>query len=258
MSAAPIPPAGPLTDWLRDEARHPREYGRAGEYPPMFWLAQYLNENPPDADRIDAAVEALLGEGDAAVSFHLLSAARSGPPSLRAAVARAVGAHAATLARLQGPHGRSLLADAVDAIRTWVSARSGAAAPSATVEVLSNITRREDGWPTSLLLGLIIDFARFAPRLVPALQQLGPDEQQRFLLAIVISAEPQLAAIVDRIAAEAPDDLKRQVAAHLESSLAQLAESRASLASLGIAPPDRDPPDIEYARYAARLGIARD
>jgi hypothetical protein len=253
---ATMPPVGPLVDWLRGEAGLPFEepIGDVGDHLPLMWLTRMVRDQPQDASRLGFAIEVLLGEGDLEISRRILDVLSGAPPAYRSAVARAVGKHSQVLASVDVPDANQTLLGA--AVRPLAQDRLAEALSDETLQVLARIDRSEDGWPTSLAIGLWADYARFADALVAAVARLDGPPLDRFLLDVMSwVGEPTTTEGFERIGRETSDELRRRFGAAVKRQIDELAESRKMMLQMGVQLPPQDPPDVRWAAAAARLQI---
>jgi hypothetical protein len=257
MHASP-PASGPLTDWLREEARQPFEAPRGdqGDQLPLQWLIEFMGQDPSLAKRVAGAVEELLGESDSRVTERILTIAAlpEASPTLRSAVANAIGRHADTLAKSAGVMGEPLLAAALRSLQTN---RFTKPLSNETIAALEKIERPEEGWPLSVLIGLFADGDRFVGRLVPTLLQLGDEQMDRFVGGLLACGGEALVRVaLERIGREAPKPLRQKVAKAVKAKHDELADAREQLVRMGVKVAPADPRKVVWARYAGWLGIS--
>jgi hypothetical protein len=253
---ASIPPAGPLHDWLRQEAALPFEEprGDVGDALPLQWLTRLFVEKPGEVSRLAFAVEGLLGEGDIEVSRRLLDVLPEAPAAYRSAVARAVGNHRQVLAGVSIPSaGKTLLGAAVESLR---QDRLAEPLSDQTLTALESIDRPEDGWPASLAIGLWADYSRFSPALVAALGKMSEPVLERFILDVMSwVGEPTTTEGFERVGREADAPLRGKVGGAVKRQIDELAASRRMMEQLGVKLPPQAPPDQRWADAARRLGV---
>ncbi len=251
------PPTGLLYDWLRTEAQRPFEQprGDVGDQLPLQWLNQAIDKDPTNAARLVAAVEQLLGENDPVVSARILDVASlpETSPLLRAAVASAIGRNPQALAGLADGTRGTLLGTAVRALG---SGKVAGPLDNDTLDTLLAINRPEDGWPESVRIGLTAGDARFLPKLTSTLAQASDEQLQRFVLGLLATTDSRTVKEgLERVGREAPSVVRDRVAAAVKAKVYELGEARERMRKMGVALPNFDPPQVEWARHAASLGV---
>jgi hypothetical protein len=251
-----MPPRGPLVDWLRSEAARPFELprGDVGDQLPLQWLTRLFVEQPQDASRLAFAVEALLGEGDLEISRRLLEVLSDGPPAYRSVVARAVGKYSKILSNVIVPSSdRTLLGLAVSSLS---QDRLAEPLSDETLAVLEGIDRVEDGWPTSVAIGLWADYPRFSDRWMDTLTRLSDPMLARLILDVLAwVGEPTTTDGFERVGRECSDALRQRIAEAVKLQIHELADSRRMMEQMGVKLPPIDPPDVRWASAAARLKV---
>jgi hypothetical protein len=251
-----MPAQGSLVDWLRDEAarffEQPR--GDVGDQLPLQWLTRLFADRPQDVSRLAFAVEVLLGEGDVEISRRLLEVLSEAPPAYRSAVARAVGKHATVLGSVAVPaSGRSLLGLAVASL---AQDRLAEALGDDTLAVLAGIDRAEDGWPTSVAIGLWADYRRFSQAWMSALATLTGPQLDRFVLDVLSwVGEPTTTEGFEQVGRESDASFRQKVGEAVKRQIDELAASRRVMEQLGIKLPPADPPDVRWKNAATRLNV---
>lgn len=224
----PIPTSGPILNWLRNEASQPFVQGREGAEDdlPLGWLPQLASSD----QRVPDAVVQLLGERDPVVTSRIVAvAAASDAPALKGAVARAIGKSASVLASVHAGSEQSALGTAVYAI--WPPPPLS----DDTIQALTKISRREDGWPLSLRIAIAVDFSRVADSVVSAFEQMTDDDQGYVLLGLLQRAAPNtIVALLQRIGNDGSAALRARVSAALKTTLDKLDEARAFAAKSGV------------------------
>lgn len=257
MAYDPIPAAGQLVDWLRREAKKYFEEPRGdfGDFFALLWLTRLIDSGDPNSSRLLFAVENLLGENDPVVTRRLLEVLHEAPPAYRSAVARAIGAHAARLRALDDTPSTSMLGLAV---RPLVTGRLAEPVPAATLDELAKISDARDGWPQSAQIGLLHDYPRFADQLIPTLERASDQELASLILGFASTGDNTVTQDgFEKIGREASPATRARVAAAVKKEVESLGRSRALMKQMGIQfARSFDPPDVEWARYAARLGVA--
>jgi hypothetical protein len=254
MSAADMPRSGPLSDWLRDEARKPFEIprGDVGDQLPLQWLSELMRGDTNDARRLVDAVEALLAEQDPLVVSRILTVAElaEAPPRLRSAVARALPSAGAFWAATPDGSG-TLLRAAVQSLAALD--RLAEPLPAGALAVLAGVDRPEDGWPLSAAVALAADYAGFRDLLVPTVERAEPS---RLALTLLVHGGDELKQDgFERIGREASPAARDRFAAALKEQVHARARVREQLERAGVKLPPADAPDVEWSRYAARLGV---
>lgn len=251
----PPPSAGPLADWLRQEARAPfvAPRGDEGDALPLAWLVPAIASGELDEDRLSDALTALLGEADAEVSRRLLEASSlDPPPSLRAAVARAVALSSTTLAALdQGAGVYSLLKLAVHLLDLGDVADP--LSPE-TLEALAHISSERDGWPVSVAVGLRGDPDRFVPLGADVVTRATDAAHQRFWLSAIRLPESTLASLLPSLRAEG-SGVAAWAGEALQEALTTRERARQFAAQAGHLLPTEESATMRWARYASALGL---
>jgi hypothetical protein len=202
----PPPSSGPLIDWLRDEARAPFEAprGDVGDQVALQWLPELAEAD----SRVGFAVGKLLGEGDPVVTERLLHVATNA--AMRCGVATALADAAPTLATLDAGPTSSMLGRAV---RTLQLLRGVGALPVPALQTLHGIDQREDGWPTSVAIGLASATSRFLDLVVPALTRASAADTHELAWVFLANAsEETIATVLKHVGKHASSTLRDNLA----------------------------------------------
>jgi hypothetical protein len=243
----PPPATGPLIDWLRDEAGAPFEAprGDVGEQVALQWLPELAETD----SRVVFAVEHLLAEGDRGITDRILHVATNAP--MRRAVAAALPTAAPTLASVPAAGGFTELARAVFALRTL----DGVPLSTATLRVLHDIDRSENGWPTSAAIGLANAPDDFLDLLGPAIAAATMEQMSEFASVLLGGDESALAKVL-RAAGKQPDSQRDKLADAIKRELDTRDQSRNKLAAIAIALPPAESGHSRWQRYASLLAVA--
>jgi hypothetical protein len=244
------PSAGPLIDWLRDEARADFETprGDVGDQVPLQWLPELAAVD----SRIGFAVQNLLGEGDPTVTDRLLHVATNA--AMRRAVAAALGRTAPTLAATQAVPDSTMLGRAVRSLQIL---KDVGPLPDDALQVLHNIDRREDGWPSSLAIGLAVAADRFVDLLEPALSRVDADEAHELAWVLLANAsEGDVAKVLNHAAAHASQPEREKFGEALKRDLHAQDRARQQMLDLGVPLQPRELGAQRWLRYAGYLGLA--
>src|SRR3954469_4140830 len=240
MNTSP-PRTGPLIDWLRTEAKAPFEAPRGdlGDQVALQWLPELAESD----SRVPFAIEHLLGEGDPLVTDRILHVAQE--PAMRRAVAAALPNAAATLASIPAAGGFTELARAVFALRNF----DGVSLSPAAAQVLHDIDRVENGWPTSAAIGLALAPDEFLDLLPKAIAAANDKQMSEFGWVLLGGDESALDKVL-RSASAQPDAIRQKLADAIKSELATKDASRQKLAAIGMALPPAESGTSRWRRYA--------
>ncbi|MDB4965495.1 MAG: hypothetical protein JWN44_1184 [Myxococcales bacterium] len=249
----PMPPAGPLLDWLRAEAQAPFQEprGDTGDQLALQWLAAAAKQD----SRVPFAVEHLLREGDPRVCERILRVANlaEAPPALKSAVARALDpVTAAQLRATTTPSGHSLLGLAVRALRNPKDAQLSAA----IVPVLHDIDDARDGWPSSVAIGLTVDANRFVDRLDDALQKMSPEDAAELSFILLQGDEPAIRTALQHAGGNPSTQARQQLGDAVHRELDTGDDARRRLTAMGVKLPARESGADRWSRYATDLRLA--
>lgn len=237
------------------------ERGDAGNFSPFDWVARWYASDPGARDRIDDAYVALLTAEDPLPQLVLEQVgkmpARSFLPRLYGAIEGRC-AELAARADTTRTDGRSLLGSIV----ATAAVMGKVVRPSLPLaHELAAVVRREDGWPTSLLLALPGDVAGLLPRVTRTLAELD-DGQLRDFVNGMIADGPPWTDVVFREIARGPTEVRDRVAGAVRQFTDAMEESRAALAAMQF-----DDPELQalaragaekpnpWPEFAARLGV---
>jgi hypothetical protein len=250
-------PSGPLTDWLRAEALKPFDppRGDQGDQVALQWLTYVPTEGDELTRRLASAVEALLGDGDPQIAERVIEVTPQLPPTIRSAVARAVGKHAIQLQTMPRPV-LSFLGAAVHGLQ---GGRLAEPLPPETLDRLLTIDSLRDGWPVSVELGLLARDPRFLDVLVQAVERMSDSQLDNMLLGLLNEqgvGGHAAEASLERIGSEAGTAMRARVGEAVQRVLNHIAGRREMLIrDMGITLPPRDPVGVEWPRHAKRLGV---
>jgi hypothetical protein len=248
MQALP-PRTGPLTDWLRTEARASFELprGDVGDQVPLQWLPE---EAVADS-RLELAVANLLREGDPVVSDRLLDVSTNA--AMRRGVVAALADAATTLRAVEVTPDWTLLGRAVRALRVLDGVLP---LPDATLRTLHDIDARKDGWPTSVAIGLAAAPARFTDLLAPTLTRCSPEDAKELAWVFLANAsEDGIRTALRHTASHSPTSDKDRFATAIKRELGAQDDARAQMVNMGIALPPAESGASRWARYASDLGV---
>ncbi len=226
------PSTGSLTDWLRDEARQPFSASRDDrqDQVALQWLLTEVQQNADP--RLLAAVEELLAEGDPVVSTRLLEIAIVAPAAYRSAVARALAANPSAFAAPSESMRRTLRGQAIGSL---VGGNFAEPLPRALADVLYAATTEADGWPTSVMIGLLVAPARFFAPLVQTAQKADTTQLAEITRSLVNAQEPRVVELaLGEIGTGADLATRQRVLTALEQALIEREEAAAFLASRGL------------------------
>jgi hypothetical protein len=250
MSATPPPPKGPLTDWLREEARAPFETprGDVGDQVALQWLPELAEHD----SRVGFAVQNLLREGDPVIVDRLLQITNNAP--MRRAVLAVLPDVAQTLGAIDAAGGFSLLGRAVHALQLL---KGVGAVPDATLQLLHDIDRPEHGWPTSTAVGLAVARNRFLDRIIPTLTTATPEQIDELAWVFLANAdEDAVTAVLKHVGAHAPLPLREQFGAAIKRDLEAQDEARKQMLGMSVPLAPAESGAKRWLRYAGELGVA--
>ena len=126
-----------------------------------------------------------------------------------------------------------------------------------TLAALHDIDRAEDGWPTSVALGLAQATSRFLDLVVPTLTRAGDEVAHELAWVFLANAtEDTVDAVLQHVATHASLASRERLAAAVKRDLAAQEKSRQQMLSLGVQMPAIESSASRWARYAGQLGVA--
>jgi hypothetical protein len=250
----PIPTAGPLIDWLRNEARQPFEQprGDVGDQVPLQWLLPVAQRD----SRVAFAIEHLVREADSLVAARLLRLAilPETPPTVKSAIARALGnGGARNLASVDAGSGFSLLGLAV---RTMRLPRETGAISANALAALHDIVDRKDGWPTSIAVGLTSNPSQFVDVLEASSARLSDADAAEIAFVLLQADESRIAAALREITRATSPTTRARIGAAIKQDLDESEAARQQMLNMGVKLSPLEPTADRWNRYAQQLGIA--